>query len=82
MVKKVIEISCETESSQYNPTGRMSTSDRCVYCKQCTENVEVKADVFSELLLHALAMKRKTSLLTIRFTSESTERILTIFVQG
>ena len=49
---------------------------------QSTENVEVKADVFSELLLHALVMKCKTSfLLTIRFISETTERILTKFAQ-
>ena len=83
MAKKVTEISCDTESSQYNPAGRMSTSDRSVYrkLKQSTESVEVKANVFSELLLHALAMKCKMSLLTIRFISETTERVLTKFGQ-
>jgi len=56
MAKKVTEISCETESSQYNPACRMSTSDRHVSqkLKQSTENVEVKAAVFNELLLHSL----------------------------
>jgi len=79
-----IEISCKAESSQYNPAGRMSTSDRRVYrkLKQSTENVEVKADVFSELLLHALPMKCKTSLLTTRFITETTKRIFTKFSQG
>jgi hypothetical protein len=81
MAKKVIEISCE--SSQYNPAGRMSTSDRRLYLKlkQSTENVEIKADVFSELLLHALAMKCKMTLITIRFIAETTERSLTKFGQ-
>jgi hypothetical protein len=52
MAEKVIEISCETVRSQYSPAGRMSTSDRRVYRKhkQSTENVEVKAEVISELL--------------------------------
>ena len=79
----VIEISCEAESSQYNPAGRMSTSDRRVYrkLKQSTENVEVKADVFSELLLHALAMKCKTSLLKARFITATMKRIVTKFGQ-
>jgi hypothetical protein len=58
MVKKVIEISCETERSHCNSARRMSTSDRRDYrkLKLSTENVEVKANVFSELLLHALAI--------------------------
>jgi hypothetical protein len=83
MAKKVIEILCDAECSQYNPAGRMSTSDRRLYLKlkQSTENVKVKADVFSELLLHALAVKCKMSLLTISFTSENTERNLTKFGQ-
>jgi hypothetical protein len=80
----VTEFSCETVSSQYNAAGRKCTSDRRVYRKpkQSTENVEIKADVFSELLLHALAMKCNTSLLTTRFITENTKRILTKFGQG
>jgi len=42
MAKIVTEISCDTESSQYNPAGRMSTSDRQAYRKlqQSTANLK------------------------------------------
>jgi len=38
----VIEISCETESSQYNPAGRMSTSGSRVYRKLKQSTADLK----------------------------------------
>jgi hypothetical protein len=42
MAKNVTEILCETEISQYNPAGRMSTSDMHVYRKLKQSTADLK----------------------------------------